>query len=98
MSYHRKYGLAALALLATALGGASSAHANVLATGTRTSPVNGTAAATVPLTDAGATAIGFSTKKANTVVVITYNAECYVTITWLSVTIAVDGVAASPAS
>jgi hypothetical protein len=55
----------------------------------------------IALNAAGATSLAFSTTAPNTVMKITYNAECGVlgpSESWLSVTILVDGVQANPAS
>jgi hypothetical protein len=55
---------------------------------------------TIPLTDAGATSLTFSTTKANQRIVISYNAECGVAgldnITYVDLDILVDGIAAPP--
>ena len=53
----------------------------------------------MPLADNGATALAFKTSAANQKVIIRYNAECQGGSTgWVSVSIFVDGVEASPAS
>src|SRR5262245_30760136 len=80
------------------------AAAEVLATRTRTSDfiVNVGAAVVVPVNNVGNTGVSFITTTDNQRVVIDYTAECTVTAagtaTWVSLTIQVDGVTASPTS
>jgi hypothetical protein len=53
----------------------------------------------VPLADNGSTALAFKTSAANQKIIIRYNAECQGgSVGWVSVSIFVDGVQASPAS
>jgi len=74
----------------------SSAHAGILGFGTRVSPyLPSLTSSPVPLKDDGATTVTFRTARDNTVVAVTYNAECMgnsgVVGDHVEVWIAVDG-------
>ena|SRR5437868_197844 len=82
------------------LNSSASAEA-LLAFATRTGNVTGTVTTAVPLNNAGATSLSFSTNALNRLIKITYNAECGAIGTfgsWTSVRILVDGVEANPKS
>jgi hypothetical protein len=67
--------------------------AKVVANATRTSPVFSTGTFLMPLTDGGATALGFNGKGKHA---ISYSAECTGSGDWVSIQIIVDGVALAP--
>ena len=100
MTSFRRYSVLALTAAVAVMGGASAAKAYILAIATRAGAFTGNATVTtIPLTDSGATALAFKTGAANQKVVIRYNAECQGGSSgWVSVSIFVDGVQASPAS
>jgi hypothetical protein len=79
-------------------------QATIKATATRTSPIGFSDGSThlIPLTNAGATAIAFTTTNPNQKVIISYSAECAVkggdNATYLDIDILVDGVPAPPSN
>ncbi len=91
-----KLALCSAALAVPVMIGASDARAEVLATATRVSGIG--TPGTIPLNDSGGTALAFSTTKPNQKIVLTYNAECFTSGSWLAISIFVDGKEANPQS